>query len=85
MKNKLYLQEFAIYDGESWITFNIVDINEMKKEISVAVTNRGRISVVTYDLYKDENGYYFEYGCEYTKININDFKEIKEWQNLSLI
>ena len=78
MKNKLYLQEFAIYDGESWITFNIVDINEMKKEISVAVTNRGRISVVTYDLYKDENGYYFEYGCEYTKININDFKEIKE-------
>ena len=75
---KLYLQEFAIYDGESWITFNIVDINEMKKEISVAVTNRGRISVVTYDLYKDENGYYFEYGCEYTKININDFKEIKE-------
>ena len=74
---KLYLQEFAIYDGESWITFNIVDINEMKKEISVAVTNRGRISVVTYDLYKDENGYYFEYGCEYTKININDFKEIK--------
>ena len=75
---KLYLQEFAIYDGESWITFNIVDINEMKKEISVAVTNRGRISVVTYDLYKDKNGYYFEYGCEYTKININDFKEIKE-------
>ena len=84
MKNKLYLQEFAIYDGESWITFNIVDINEMKKEISVAVTNRGRISVVTYDLYKDENGYYFEYGCEYTKININDFKEIKEWQSPSL-
>ena len=81
---KLYLQEFAIYDGESWITFNIVDINEMKKEISVAVTNRGRISVVTYDLYKDKNGYYFEYGCEYTKININDFKEIKEWQSLSL-
>ena len=78
MKNKLYLQEFAIYDGESWITFNIVDINEMKNEISVAVTNRGRISVVIYDLYKDENGYYFEYGCEYTKININDFKEIKE-------
>ena len=77
MKSKLYLQEFAIYDGESWITFNIVDINEMKNEISVAVTNRGRISVVTYDLYKDKNGYYFEYGCEYTKININDFKEIK--------
>ena len=78
MKNKFYLHEFAIFDGEVWITFNIVELNELKNEISVAVTNRGRITVTTYDLYKDENGYYFEYGCEFTKININDFKEIKE-------
>lgn len=78
MKNKFYLHEFKIHDGETWITFNIVDLNELKNEISVAVTNRGKITVVTYDLYQDENGYYFEYGCEYTKININDFKEIKE-------
>ena len=78
MKNKFYLHEFAIFDGEAWITFNIVELNELKNEISVAVTNRGRITVTTYNLYKDENGYYFEYGCEFTKININDFKEIKE-------
>ena len=78
MKNKFYLHEFQIFDGEAWITFNIVSLDELKNEISVAVTNRGRITVTTYDLYKDENGYYFEYGCEYTKININDFKEIKE-------
>ena len=77
MKNKFYLHEFKIYDGEAWITFNIVAISELKNEISVAVTNRGKITVVTYDLYQDENGYYFEYGCEYTKININDFKEVK--------
>ncbi len=77
MKNKFYLHEFKIHDGEAWITFNIVDISELKNEISVAVTNRGKITVVTYDLYQDENGYYFEYGCEYTKININDFKEVK--------
>ena len=78
MKNKFYLHEFAIFDGEAWITFNIVELNELKNEISVAVTNRGRITVTTYDLYKDENGYYCEYGCEFTKININDFKEMKE-------
>lgn len=77
MKNKFYLHEFKIHDGEAWITFNIVDISELKNEISVAVTNRGKITVVTYDLYQDENGYYFKYGCEYTKININDFKEVK--------
>ena len=78
MKNKFYLHEFAIFDGEAWITFNIVELNELKNEISVAVTNRGKITVVTYDLYQDENGYYFEYGCEFTKISIKDFKEIKD-------
>ena len=47
----------------------------MKEEILVAISNRGGISLVTYDLFKDENGYYFEYGCDYTKINLNDFEE----------
>ena len=75
MKNKFYLKEFQIFDGEATITFNIVDINEMKEEILVAISNRGGISLVTYDLFKDENGYYFEYGCDYTKINLNDFQE----------
>ena len=65
MKNKFYLHEFAIFDGEAWITFNIVELNELKNEISVAVTNRGRITVTTYDLYKDENGYYFEQSQMY--------------------
>ena len=77
MRNKFYLHEFQIYDGEATITFNIVDLNEMKNEISVAITNRGKISVVTYDLFQDENGLYFEYGCEYRKINVSDFKAVK--------
>ena len=76
MNNKFYLHEFQIWDGEATITFNIVNLNELKNEIEVAITNRGRISVVTYPLFQDENGYYFEYGCEYTKINVNDFKEV---------
>ena len=77
MRNKFYLHEFQIYDGEATITFNIVDLNEMKNEISVAITNRGKISVVTYDLFQDENGLCFEYGCEYRKINVSDFREVK--------
>ena len=28
--------------------------------------------------YSDENGYYFEYGCEYTKLAVDDFKEVSE-------
>lgn len=71
-----YLKEFQLYDGEVNIIFNIVAIDTFKKEIIVAISNRGRISVVTYDLLQNENGYYFEYGIYFDKININDFEEV---------
>ena len=72
---KYYLSEFQLYDGEVYVTFNIVAINTDKKEITVAISNRGRISVTTYDLLTDNNGsFYFEYGVDYEKININDFE-----------
>ena len=64
---KYYLSEFRLYDGEVFITFNIVSIDTSKNEITVAISNRGRISVTTYDLFTDSNGsFYFEYGngCE---------------------
>ena len=75
---KYYLSEFQLYDGEVYVTFNIVVINTEKNEITVAISNRGRISVTTYDLLTDSNGsFYFEYGVDYEKININDFEEGK--------
>lgn len=78
MTNQMYLAEYQIFDGEADITFNIVYLNSKKREIQVAVTNRGKISVITYDLYYTEKDFYFEYGCDYTKVYIKDFKEIKE-------
>ena len=72
---KYYLSEFQLYDGEVFITFNIVSIDTNKNEITVAISNRGRISVTTYDLLTDSNGFlYFEYGVDYEKINIDDFE-----------
>ena len=72
---KYYLSEFQLYDGEVYVTFNIVAIDTNKNEITVAVSNRGRISVTTYDLLTDSNGFlYFEYGIDYEKINVNDFE-----------
>ena len=73
MKNKFYMNEFKYFDGEEYITFNIIDLNE--KTITLAVTNRGKISLIDYDLYSDENGLYFEYGCNYTRINVEDFED----------
>ena len=75
---KYYLSEFQLYDGEVYVTFNIVAINTDKNEITVAISNRGRISVTTYDLLADNNGsFYFEYGVDYEKINVNDFEGVK--------
>ena len=42
MKNRFYMKEFQYHDGECYVTFNIVDLNELKNEISVAITREGR-------------------------------------------
>ena len=73
---KLYMHEFVFFDSTDKIRFNIVELNENKNEIYVAITRQGKISVVTYPLYEDEEGLYFEYGPYFTKIKINDFEEV---------
>ena len=73
---KYYLKEFEYFDGESFITFNIVSINFERKTIDVAVTDRGKISVIEYDLHQDGKGdFYFEFGPSYERIAVDDFEE----------
>ncbi|PWM75995.1 MAG: hypothetical protein DBX59_00165 [Bacillota bacterium] len=71
-----YLSEFQLYDGECFITFNIVGIDLDRNEIQAAVTNRGKISIVTYDLMTEKDGrLYFEYGVMYERLHLDDFEE----------
>ena len=73
-----HLKEFEFYDGEEFITFNIVNIKFENHTIEIAVTNRGKISVIECDLLQDCNGdFYFEYGCMLEKIKLDDFDTIK--------
>ena len=73
---KYYLSEFEWFDGEDYITFNLTDVDLEKGEVQVAVTGRGRISVVTYDLMTDKAGrLYFEYGVMYERMYLDDFEE----------
>lgn len=74
---KYYMNEFQYFDGEVFVTMNILEVNDEKKTVTLAVSDRGRISVTDYDLSEDENGYYFEYGAGFDKISINDFTEEK--------
>ena len=76
MKNKLYLKEFAFFDGKDTVVFNIVALEDSK--ITVAVTKCGKISVSDYELLSDKNGLYFEYGIAGKEhIHIDDFEEIE--------
>lgn len=78
MENKFYLNEFQYYDGEALITFNIIEVNEMKNTICLAISNRGRIIVTEYDLHADDRGLYFEYGCDEIKIRVDDFEAAED-------
>lgn len=74
---RYYLSEFELYDGEEFVTFNIVAIDAMKKEIQVAVTDRGKLNLITFDLFKDDNGrLYFEYGAMFEHVHLDAFKEV---------
>lgn len=73
---KYYLSEYELYDGECFITFNLVGVDLDRNELQVAVSDRGRISVVTYDLMTDKNGrLYFEYGVMFERVYLDDFEE----------
>ena len=78
MKKQYQLSEFQFYDGEEFITFNLIDKNNKKKEITVAVTDRGHISVRTFDLLEDRGRLYFEYGVGFNQIDVNDFEEVNQ-------
>lgn len=74
---KYYLNEFEYYDGECFITFNIVGIDTARNEITVAISNRGRISVCAFDLKTDGDRLYFEYGPTFDKIDLADFENME--------
>lgn len=66
------------FDGEAFITLDVIEVNYDSENITLAISNRGRITISTYDLSTDRDGdYYFEYGNFYEKIYLNDFYEYK--------
>ena len=70
------MAEYKHFDGEDFVTFDLLSVNADKREAEVAITNRGKITVTTFDLMTDETGaLYFEYGCMYDCIYLNEFEE----------
>ena len=69
------MPEFDYFNGENYITFDLIEIDDEKRDITVAVSDTGKISVQTFDLLFDGNRRYFEYGCSNIKIYIDEFTE----------
>lgn len=73
------MYEYDFFDGDHFITFDIVEINDNNETVLVAISNQGRITQDTFDLLEDEaldeicENRYFEYGLYQDKIYINDF------------
>lgn len=65
--------EFEIFDGEDFIKFNIINFDLEQMTVTMAVTNRGKISNITYDLIKTKDRIYFEYGSLFTEIDLEEF------------
>ncbi len=79
-EKKYYLSEFSYDNGEYEITFNIIDVDFLRQNITVAISRCGKITQDTFPLVRDSKGkLYFEYGPFYeNKIALDYFKHIEE-------
>lgn len=66
--------EYEYFNGENFIIFDIIEVNEDKNQVAVAISNEGKNVEETFDLLKDKNErQYFEYGLYIDKIYIDEF------------
>ncbi len=74
------MMELDFYNGNHFIIFDVIEINDEKQTITVEISNQGRISQDTFQLLEDsksgklEEIRYFEYGVNFDKIYIDDFR-----------
>jgi len=70
------LKQFDFYDGEDFVTFVMLHLDLEKRTTKLAISDRGKISVVDYDLLQTKNGeFYFEYVNALNRIMIEYFDE----------
>ncbi len=76
--------EYDYFDGDHFITFDIIDVDEENGKITLAISNQGRITQDTFDLLEDDEMdeemtndiRYFEFGLYADKIYLNQFESL---------
>ena len=68
---------YDYFDGDDFITFDIIAVGEEQNFVFVAVSNRGKITAEAYDLEFDKNDRpFFYFGSPEQKIYLNNFEEV---------
>lgn len=68
--------EFEYFNGEHYIIFDIIEVDNAKKQITLAISNEGKMKEETFELLhnkKDESRQYFVYGLYLDKIYLDEF------------
>ena len=47
------MPEFDYFNGKNFITFDLIEIDDEKREVTVTISDNGRISVKPFDLLFD--------------------------------
>lgn len=75
---------YDYFDGDHFITFDIIEVDEDNGKITLAISNQGRITQDTFDLFEDNeideemtnDIRYFEFGLYADKIYLNQFESL---------
>ena len=80
--------EYDYFDGDHFITFDIIDVDEENNTVIVAISNQGRITQDTFDLLYDyeydeqyNDNRYFDLAymqIKYRSAHLKFYKEIDE-------
>lgn len=69
------MYEYDYFDGDHFITFDIIEIDDKNKEITLAISDQGKITQDTFEMKEKDGWRYFEYGIYADKIYLDDFEE----------
>lgn len=66
--------QYDYFNGENFVGFDIIAVDEDRNEITLIVSNQGKITMQSFDLLSDKSGnVFYEYGPSFERIYLRDF------------
>ena len=74
---KEFMRENIVFINDSFVVFNIIDLDIDAGKITVNITENGHHTIDTFELFDLDGWAYFEYGRPAPeKIYLDDFEEV---------